>query len=129
MVVVPAMLSHLESISDVVHRLELHHLANAEACTQFALLSDWADADSQHQAQDSALLSHAQTALAALNTRYPETQGQPPRFLLLHRPRSPSATQPQPTPISPLGHGWGPTRPTSSPPSRIAKQSKAWPAG
>ncbi|QCB48586.1 carbohydrate-binding protein [Hydrogenophaga sp. PAMC20947] len=93
MVVVPAMLSHRESITQVVHRLHLHHLANTEANAQFALLSDWSDADTEHMPEDEALLSHAQQALAALNDRYPEAPGQPPRFLLLHRARAPSATQ------------------------------------
>jgi cyclic beta-1,2-glucan synthetase len=93
MVVVPAMLSNRESISQLVHRLQLHHLANTEACAQFALLSDWPDADTEHHAADDALLSHAKEQLAALNVRYPETPGQPPRFLLLHRGRSSSATQ------------------------------------
>ena len=93
MVVVPAMLSHPESITQVVHRLQLHHLANAEAHAQFALLSDWSDADTEQLPEDGALLAHAVAELAALNARYPEAPGQPPRFLLLHRARSPSATQ------------------------------------
>ena len=93
MVVVPAMLSHRESITQVVQRLELHHLANEEACAQFALLSDWADADTEHRPEDAALLAHVQGLLTALNARYPEAPSQPPRFLLLHRARVPSATQ------------------------------------
>jgi cyclic beta-1,2-glucan synthetase len=93
MVVVPVMLSHRASIEQVVHRLQLHHLANEEACAQFALLSDWADADTEHRPEDAALLDHVQEQLAALNARYPEAPGQPPRFLLLHRGRVPSATQ------------------------------------
>jgi cyclic beta-1,2-glucan synthetase len=93
MVVVPAMLSHRESIAQVVHRLQLHHLANEEACAQFALLSDWADADTEHRPEDAALLDHVQEQLAALNARYPEAPGEPPRFLLLHRARVFSATQ------------------------------------
>ena len=93
MVVVPAMLSHRASIEQVVHRLQLHHLANEEACAQFALLSDWADADTEHRPEDAGLLAHAQAQIAALNARYPQAPGQPPRFLLLHRARVFSATQ------------------------------------
>jgi cyclic beta-1,2-glucan synthetase len=93
MVVVPALLSHREVITQVVHRLHLHHLANAEAHAQFALLSDWCDADTEHCADDQDLVAHATAELAALNARYPEAAGQPPRFLLLHRARVPSATQ------------------------------------
>ncbi|MFZ2824027.1 glucoamylase family protein, partial [Hydrogenophaga sp.] len=95
MVVVPAMLTHRKGISQLVHRLQLHHLANAEAHAQFALLSDWADADTEHHPGDDELVQHAITELAALNARYPEAPGQPPRFLLLHRGRVQSATQRQ----------------------------------
>jgi cyclic beta-1,2-glucan synthetase len=93
MVVVPAMLTHREGISQLVHRLQLHHLANVEAHAQFALLSDWVDADTEHQPDDNDLVGHAKAELAALNARYPEAPGQPPRFLLLHRGRVHSATQ------------------------------------
>ena len=93
MVVVPAMLTHRASIDQLVHRLQLHHLANAEAHAQFALLSDWADADTEHRPDDDDLVEHAKAGLAALNARYPEAPGHPPRFLLLHRGRVQSATQ------------------------------------
>ncbi len=46
MVVMPAMLTDAASVDALVHRLQLHHLANPEAHAQFALLTDWADADS-----------------------------------------------------------------------------------
>ncbi|WP_068173498.1 GH36-type glycosyl hydrolase domain-containing protein [Hydrogenophaga taeniospiralis] len=95
MVVVPALLNHPAGIAQTVHRLHLHHLANPEAHAQFALLSDWCDADTEHRPEDQSLLSYAQDQLAALNTRHPVAPGSPPRFLLLHRPRSHSATQGQ----------------------------------
>ena len=95
MVVVPALLNHPAGIAQTVHRLHLHHLANPEAHAQFALLSDWSDADTEHRPEDQALLSHAQSLLTALNARYPVAPGSPPRFLLLHRERSPSTTQGQ----------------------------------
>ena len=95
MVVVPALLNHPAGIAQTVHRLQLHHLANPETNAQFALLSDWCDADTEHRPEDQALLSYAQDQLAALNTRHPVAPGRPPRFLLLHRARSPSTTQGQ----------------------------------
>ncbi|WP_342130363.1 GH36-type glycosyl hydrolase domain-containing protein [Hydrogenophaga sp. OTU3427] len=93
LVVVPALLSHPRAIDALAHRLLQHHLANTEVHAQFALLSDWCDADSAHQPGDDALLAHAAQALQALNTSHPTAPGQPPRFLLLHRPRCHSATQ------------------------------------
>ncbi len=95
MVVIPALLSHPRAITQGVHRLHLHYLANPENCAQFALLSDWTDADTAEQPGDSALLSHAQGLLEALNARHPADPGDAPRFLLLHRARTYSNTQRQ----------------------------------
>ena len=47
LVVIPAMLTDAASIDALVHRLLLHHLANPERHAQFALLTDWADADTR----------------------------------------------------------------------------------
>ena len=93
LVVVPALLNHPAGIDELTHRLLLHHLANTETHAQFALLSDWCDADSAELPGDQALLAHAIQALTALNSSHPSAPGQPPRFLLLHRARSLSATQ------------------------------------
>ena len=95
MVVVPALLTSPAGIAALVHRLHLHHLANPEACAQFALLSDWADAPTAHTPDDEGLLAHASAALKALNLAHPVPAGHAPRFLLLHRARSWSATQGQ----------------------------------
>ncbi|MDO8906759.1 MAG: glucoamylase family protein [Hydrogenophaga sp.] len=95
MVVVPALLSHADVIAPLVHRLLLHHLANPEPMAQFALLTDWADADEPEQADDTALLTMATQQVALLNLRYPAAPGAAPRFLLLHRARSHCATQGQ----------------------------------
>ena len=54
MVVMPAMLTSPASTHEMVHRLQLHHLANPERHAQFALLTDWADADTAQAAPDAA---------------------------------------------------------------------------
>jgi cyclic beta-1,2-glucan synthetase len=89
MVVMPAMLSDAAAISGLVHRLQLHHLANPEAHAQFALLSDWGDADQAQSPRDQPLLLQATAAVAALNARLSQPGDDPaaPRFLLLHRKR------------------------------------------
>jgi len=87
MVVIPAMLTHAASICDLVHRLQLHHLANPERHAQFALLSDWADADTPRVASDDSLLAGATRQIRELNARYPPQAGCAPRFLVLHRER------------------------------------------
>ena len=90
MVVIPAMLTHAASSRHLIHRLEQHYLANPEHHTQFALLSDWVDADSERLASDLVLLEDAKQQIRALNARYPidaDAPGAAPRFLLLHRER------------------------------------------
>ena len=87
LVAIPAMLSSAAAIQGLVHRLHLHHLANTEPCAQFALLSDWPDAATEHSPADTPALDQACRALQALNQRYPVAPGAAPRFILLHRPR------------------------------------------
>ncbi len=87
MVVIPAMLTSVTSIPALVHQLQLHFLANPEANAQFALLSDWADADSEHAASDDALLESAVAQISELNARYPASDNVVPRFIVLHRQR------------------------------------------
>lgn len=85
LVVIPALLSDPAATAQLVHRLQLHQLANAEEHAQFALLTDWVDADTESMASDAALLAQAAQQVRDLNQRH----GGPaaPRFLLLHRPR------------------------------------------
>ncbi|MES2958370.1 MAG: glucoamylase family protein [Pseudomonadota bacterium] len=96
MVVIPGMLGDEESTAALAHRLLLHHLANPERHAQFALLTDWADADSALMATDDALLAGAVESIRALNLRYPrgsEEADATPRFILLHRARGFSETE------------------------------------
>ena len=93
MVVIPAMLSSPAGNATLTHRLLLHYLANPEAQAQFALLSDWVDADHESLPQDAVLLADALLGIEALNTDYPTPAGQAPRFILLHRPRRFSQTE------------------------------------
>ena len=99
MVVIPGMLTGPRSAPDLVHRLQLHYLANPEPQAQFALLTDWADAPSAHMPPDRELLDGAVAHIKALNGLYPVEQdgaGTPdsaPRFILLHRERQFSQTE------------------------------------
>jgi cyclic beta-1,2-glucan synthetase len=87
LVVIPGMLTHENSIKELTHRLLLHYLANQERYAQFALLTDWADADAQVVAGDDASLAAAGAAIKALNEKYKDKVCGAPRFILLHRPR------------------------------------------
>ena len=93
LVVIPSMLSSTASNSELVHQLGLHWLASREVNAQFALLTDWVDADTETLDSDASLLSDAVARIRALNRHYPAAPGAPARFLLLHRPRSWSATE------------------------------------
>ncbi len=87
MVVIPGMLTSAGSAGELAHRLHLHHLANPEQHTQFALLTDWADASTERCDNDAALLEAAVAAITALNLRYPSPAAMAPRFIVLHRER------------------------------------------
>lgn len=90
LVVVPAMLTSEKTVRELVLQLEQHYLANSEACAQFALLSDFPDADAQSLPGDAALLNRAKFDIEALETRYKQAplNGAERRFLILHRERS-----------------------------------------
>ncbi len=95
LVVVPAMLTSRKTVHDLVLQLEQHYLANSEASVQFALLTDYADADAVTQPEDAALLNQACAEIDALELRYrdEDLQGAPRRFLLLHRERTWAPTE------------------------------------
>ncbi|MDO9360402.1 MAG: glucoamylase family protein, partial [Polaromonas sp.] len=95
LVVMPCMLTSTASNSELTHRLSLHWLASREPHAQFALLTDWADADTETLPGDQALLDDAVAKIRALNETYPADSGAgaPTRFVLLHRPRSWSDTE------------------------------------
>ena len=86
LVAVPMLLTTIEAVGTQVERLEIHHLATPEGDLHYALLSDWADSDAEHAADDEALLDAAVDGIAALNRRYGPAPGGD-RFLLLHRRR------------------------------------------
>jgi len=87
MVVVPTLLMSRQGIDELVERLEVHYLANADDDLRFALLSDWRDASSESIADDAELLAAAVEGIAHLNKRYGPAAGSGSRFVLLHRRR------------------------------------------
>lgn len=84
-VVVPVLLSGVDEADQVFEQLQLHYLANPDPLLRFVLLSDYADAASEHLPDDEALLEHLLQGIRQLNRRYDQGQGGP--FHLLHRPR------------------------------------------
>ena len=86
LVAVPTLLTTRTAIAEQVERLEIHHLASSEGDLHFAMLSDWVDAETEHESEDGGLLTVAVDGIADLNRRYGPAPGGE-RFLLLHRRR------------------------------------------
>ncbi|MEZ4239402.1 MAG: glucoamylase family protein [Myxococcota bacterium] len=87
MVVVPALLTDEDELTELVRRLEVHYLGNDDADLRFALLTDFADAPTERTDHDQALLGLARSLFARLNERHGPTGDGGRRFWLLHRAR------------------------------------------
>jgi cyclic beta-1,2-glucan synthetase len=86
LVVVPTLLTKPEAVTAQIALLETHHLGSLAGDVQFALLTDWTDAESEEVEGDQALLQTAIDGIARLNRRHKTAPGGE-RFLLLHRRR------------------------------------------
>ena len=84
-VAIPTMLTSPEGVASLVEHLEVIAIANRDPRIHFALLSDFADAESQTLPDDRPLLDAARAGVASLNQRLGSEHG--PHFLLLHRER------------------------------------------
>ena len=82
LVVIPSLLTSHDDIEDLVDRLEVHYLSNADGELYFALLTDWTDSVDEHAVTDSEYLVDALEGIARLNSRHNTN-----RFILLHRSR------------------------------------------
>ncbi len=86
LVVVPTLLRSEQDAREACGRLQVHALANADPFISFALLSDWADSDTESRPEDAAILAAARRGIADLNLTHAAVAGSP-RFFLLHRRR------------------------------------------
>ena len=84
-VVIPTLFTSVETVRELLEKLEVHYLANQDERLSFALLGDFADAAREEMPEDEALLDAALGGIEALNKRY-GTEGEP-RFFLFHRRR------------------------------------------
>ncbi|MCE2563224.1 GH36-type glycosyl hydrolase domain-containing protein [Komagataeibacter sp. FNDCF1] len=87
MVVVPALLTTQETVSELLARIEIHYLATRDPAVHFALLTDWTDHDGPHAPEDEPLLARARAGIDRLNEKYGPVPGGM-RFHLLHRRRT-----------------------------------------
>jgi len=87
LVAIPMLLTDESEIEEVVQRLEVHYLANADPELRFALLSDFSDAAAETLPEDAPLVALARDAIGQLNQRHGPAAGGGDRFWLLHRRR------------------------------------------
>jgi len=85
-VVIPCLLSNATTVERLLEALEIRYLGNRDPNVGFALLSDFADADTETTPTDEGLISLARQGIAALNERYQAAERHT-LFYLLHRPR------------------------------------------
>ena len=83
LVVVPMMLTDVETVRDEVEKLEIRYLANREANLLFSLFTDYTDSGTLSRDDDGSLLRMARECLEALNLRHGAA-----RFFLFHRERA-----------------------------------------
>ena len=88
LVVVPVLLTSRDDVEELVDRLEVHFLSNADGELYFGLLTDYTDAATETMPQDESLLDAALQGIARLNQRHSTD-----RFILLHRARKWNAKQ------------------------------------
>jgi len=85
MVVIPTLLTSLGGVRELLETLEVHFLANQDPAISFAILGDFADAETEHRPEDGALLALALKGIERLNKRYGGFGGE--TFHLFHRAR------------------------------------------
>ncbi|HTG94315.1 MAG TPA: hypothetical protein VL866_17095, partial [Pyrinomonadaceae bacterium] len=85
MVVVPTLLSSESQVVELLEKLEVHYLANQDKHILFALLSDFADADTETLPVDESILFAAREGIEQLNLRH--NNEEVPHFHLFHRRR------------------------------------------
>ena len=85
MVVIPTLLGSQYVIDELVEALEVRFLANRDEYLQFALLTDFKDADKETMPEDEDILSTARNRIIALNKKYRRNSND--TFFIFHRPR------------------------------------------
>ena len=85
LVVVPSMLTSIETVDELVDHLEVYYLANRDPHLHFALLTDFADSPEEETPGDEELLARAADGVRLLIEKYAEERND--IFFLFHRPR------------------------------------------
>ena len=84
-VVIPAMLTNVDAVANLVDELEIRFLANRNDNLYFGLLTDFTDAKQETLPSDQLLLETAKNGIEKLNRKYQREKND--LFYLFHRPR------------------------------------------
>ncbi|HYJ47246.1 MAG TPA: protein ndvB, partial [Pyrinomonadaceae bacterium] len=84
-IVIPTLFTSVETVRELLEKLEVHYLANQDEHFFFGLLGDYADAAREEAPGDEAVLDAALSGIIDLNARYGD--GRFDRFFLFHRRR------------------------------------------
>ena len=85
MIVIPAMLTTVTEIENLVEALEVRFLANRKEHLYYGLLTDFTDASQENLPNDQILLKTVQNGIEVLNKKYQRENND--LFFLFHRPR------------------------------------------
>jgi len=85
MVIVPTLLTSVDSVTELLDHLEVLAHGNMDPRIHFAILSDFADAPEAVTAEDDPILAAARDGVAALNQHFADRRAD--RFFLFHRER------------------------------------------
>ncbi|PYQ80443.1 MAG: hypothetical protein DMG03_22770 [Acidobacteria bacterium] len=85
MVIIPTILDSVERARDLVAHIEVQALGNLDSHIDFAILSDFKDADAKSLPLDAEILAAAADGIRTLNAKH--GNGGPDRFFLFHRTR------------------------------------------
>lgn len=86
MVVIPTMLSGIDSVDKLINSIEIHYLSNRGLNLHFALLTDFLDAPQEVMSSDETLLHQVKEGIESLNKKY-TLHNDNSIFYLFHRPR------------------------------------------
>jgi cyclic beta-1,2-glucan synthetase len=86
-VVVPILLGSVDAVREALEHLEAQFLANDDPEIRFALLGDFPDAASEHEADDGAIAAALVSGIRALNAEYASDDGARLPFYAFHRAR------------------------------------------
>lgn len=70
LVVIPALITSHSEIDNLTRQIEMTYLRNSDPNLLFALLTDFADADSETLLEDEEMIRYASTAIERLNVKY-----------------------------------------------------------